>query len=279
MKLDSMSTTKDGLSTLVTCISTKGSYSDNAIAWLEQTREELHLLQSSGELKNYTVSILGGASVNYDAQQAVHESMGMMIATTFLCVFVVIAIFFGSIVTPLRSVFTIATTLFSVYGLVALVYQKGDDHTISWLTVPMSFSIIVGLALDYDIFLINRTLEFRISGYDHKSSIVAGLCSTGNVITAAGVIMAISFGGLMFSDSPAVYQWSFALTMAVLLDTFIMRSCVVSYMLRSCMFTHTFFMFHLSSFSSIHSHRCQFCYIKQEYSAGFLVRCHTVLYH
>ena len=225
VKLDSMSTTKDGLSTLVTCILTEDSFSNDAVAWLDQTREELQLLKENGELRNYTVSVLGGATINHDAQEAVHESMDRMIVTTFFCVFVVIAFFFGSIVTPLRSVLSIAITLLSVYGLVALVYQKG---TVSWLTVPMSFSIIVGLALDYDIFLINRVLEYRMSGYDHKSSIIAGLCSTGNIITAAGVIMAVSFGGLVFSDSPVVYQWSFALMMAVLLDTFIMRSCVVS---------------------------------------------------
>ncbi len=230
MKLDSISTSKDGSSTLFTCILSENTFSDDAVAWLDQARRELQLIKDNGQLGNYTASLIGGASINFDAQEAVQESMNTMITITCFCVFVVIAFFFGSIVTPLRSVLSIAVTLLTVYGFVELVYQtRADDHSISWLTIPMSFSIIVGLALDYDIFLINRVLEYRISGYDHKSSIIAGLCSTGNTITAAGIIMAVSFGGLLGSDSPVVYQWAFSLTVAVLLDTFIMRSCVVSH--------------------------------------------------
>jgi uncharacterized membrane protein YdfJ with MMPL/SSD domain len=91
----------------------------------------------------------------------------------------------------------------------------------------MAFSIIVGLALDYDVFLISRILEYRQEGLDHESSIVAGLYSTGGIITAAGLIMAVAFGGLMFSSSPVLYQWSFLLTSAVLLDTFVIRTLVV----------------------------------------------------
>jgi uncharacterized membrane protein YdfJ with MMPL/SSD domain len=91
----------------------------------------------------------------------------------------------------------------------------------------MSFSIMVGLALDYDVFLVTRILEFRCSGYKHKSSIAAGLDATGGIITAAGIIMAVSFGSLLSSASPALNQWSFLLTTGVLIDTFVVRTTVV----------------------------------------------------
>jgi uncharacterized membrane protein YdfJ with MMPL/SSD domain len=92
----------------------------------------------------------------------------------------------------------------------------------------MSFSIIVGLALDYDVFLVTRILEFRLEhGYKHESSIAAALDATGGIITAAGVIMAISFGSLLGSASPALDQWAFLLTTAVLVDTFLVRTLVV----------------------------------------------------
>lgn len=227
MKLDSTSTSKDGISTLITCILSEDPYSDDTVDWLTRTRQQIDYLEASGDLGNYTVSLQGGASVEFDAKDAVSKGVTMMMVTTFLCVFLVISLFFRSIMTPLRSVITICMTLLTVYGLVVIVYQQ-NGGTISWLTVPMSFSIIVGLGLDYDVFLINRVLEYRLSGYDHESSIVAGLYQTGSIITAAGMIMAVSFGGLIFSSSPAVYQWSFSLTAAVLLDTFVMRTCMVS---------------------------------------------------
>lgn len=230
MKLDSTSTSTDGFSTLATCFLTENSFTENSVDWLVQSRNLLNSLHQTGELKNFTVTLQGGASIEYDAERAVEQSLGRMVSVTLCCVFLITSLFLKSIVTPLRSVLSISITLATVYGLVVITYQQNGGY-VSWLTVPMSFSIIVGLGLDYDIFLINRVLEYRIAGYDHHSSIVAGLCQTGGIITAAGVIMAVSFGGLLFSSSPTVYQWSFSLTMAVLLDTFVMRSCVVPILL------------------------------------------------
>lgn len=230
MKLDSTSTSKDGFSTLATCFLSENSFTDASVEWLVQSRSLLDSLQKNGDLKNYTVSLQGGASIEYDAEQAVEKGLNTMVFVTLLCVFIITSLFLRSIVAPLRSVLSIAITVATVYGLVVLVYEH-NGGTVSWLTVPMSFSIIVGLGLDYDIFLINGVLEYRIAGYDHYSSIVAGLYQTGSIITAAGIIMAVSFGGLLFSTTPAVYQWAFSLTMAVLLDTFVMRSCIVPILL------------------------------------------------
>ncbi len=230
MKLDSTSTSTDGFSTLVTCFLTENSFTEKSVEWLVQSRSLLNSLHQTGELNNFTITLQGGASIEYDAERAVEQSLGRMVSVTLCCVYLITSLFLKSIVSPLRSVVSISITLATVYGLVVITYQQNGGY-VSWLTVPMSFSIIVGLGLDYDIFLINRVLEYRIAGYDHHSSIVAGLCQTGGIITAAGVIMAVSFGGLIFSSSPTVYQWSFSLTMAVLLDTFVMRSCVVPILL------------------------------------------------
>ena len=102
------------------------------------------------------------------------------------------------------------------------------DQELSWLVPVMSFSIMVGLALDYDIFLITRVSEFRfLKGYSHESSIAAGLDATGTVITSAGLIMAVSFGSLLASQSPALDQWAFVVTFSVLLDTFVVRTILV----------------------------------------------------
>jgi uncharacterized membrane protein YdfJ with MMPL/SSD domain len=105
-------------------------------------------------------------------------------------------LFFGSFLPPLRSIVSISCTLAFSFGLAVLVYQDGlwdwtrirsliaVEGDICWLVPVMSFSIIVGLALDYDIFLVSRILEFRLDGYHHQSSIVAGLDATGGIITA-----------------------------------------------------------------------------------------------
>lgn len=57
---------------------------------------------------------------------------------------------------------------------------------IHWCPPIISFSIIVGIGLDYDIFLLVRIKEFRDLGYSTDEAIALGISKTGHIITAAG---------------------------------------------------------------------------------------------
>lgn len=238
--VDEASTSTDRFATFVTATLAVNPFSDEGVQWLEAARETIQRLADGNALGGIQVYIEGSAAIEYDAVNAVYGAFPTVITITMVVVFLLFGFFFRSIVAPLRSVVSIAMTLCFVFGLCVLVYQHGilnwtripswtsTGDEISWLVPVMSFSIIVGLALDYDVFLISRVLEFRMDhGLDHESSIIAGLYSTGGIITAAGIIMAVAFGGLMFSSSPVLYQWSFLLTSAVLLDTFVIRTLIV----------------------------------------------------
>ena len=76
-----------------------------------------------------------------------------------------------------------------------------------------------------------RVIEFRVEGYSDSISLARGVYRTGRIITAAGIIMAIAFGALLFSDTPALNQLAFFLSFAVLFDTFVIRSVVVPAMM------------------------------------------------
>lgn len=238
--VDVTATSKDRFATFATATLAVNPFSDEGVKWLKSARETVERLEDGGALGGIKVLIQGSAAIEYDAVEAVYGAFPTVITITMLVVFLLLGIFFQSIVTPFRSVVSICMTLSFVFGLCVLVFQHGilnwthvpswtsTGGEISWLVPVMAFSIIVGLALDYDVFLISRILEYReYHGYDHESSIVSGLHATGGIITAAGVIMAVAFGGLMFSSSPVLYQWSFLLTTAVLLDTFVIRTLVV----------------------------------------------------
>merc|ERR1712224_110518 len=151
--------------------------------------------------------------------------------------FVVLAIAFKSIFIPLRSMITILWTQVFVFGLATLVFQYG---ILDWMGFPglssaelggvefhmpiAVFSIIVGLCLDYDIFLLTRTMEETEEHKDSKKGIQFGVVHTGSIITTAGIIMAFAFGGLLFSHMATVNQLGFYLVAAALYDTFVSRS-------------------------------------------------------
>ena len=238
--VDQASTSTDRFATFVTATLAVNPFSDEGVQWLEAARETIQRLADGDALGGIKVYIEGSAAIEYDAVEAVYGAFPTVVTITMVVVFLLFGVFFQSIVAPLRSIVSIAMTLCFVFGLCVLVYQHGilnwtripswtsTGDEISWLVPVMSFSIIVGLALDYDCFLISRILEYRTNnGLDHESSIVAGLYSTGGIISSAGIIMAVAFGGLMFSSSPVLYQWSFLLTSAVLLDTFVIRTLIV----------------------------------------------------
>ncbi|GAI87513.1 unnamed protein product, partial [marine sediment metagenome] len=103
----------------------------------------------------------------------------------------------------------------------------GDVSAVYWATPVMSFSILLGLGLDYDIFLLSRISEYRNKGYTERASVIKGLYKTGGVISMAGIIMAIAFSGLMFSNVLVMTEFGFILTFAVLIDTFIIRTILV----------------------------------------------------
>jgi uncharacterized membrane protein YdfJ with MMPL/SSD domain len=214
-------------------------FSDEGILWLKQARSVIARLEDNGSLMGVRVFIVGSAGIAQDTVEAVYDAFPWMIAITTLTVFILMGVFFRSILVPFRSVVSIFLTLSFSFGLAVLVFQNGllnwthiqslslESGEICWIVPVMGFSIIVGLALDYDIFLISRILDFRLEEHEHKTSIAKGLEATGGVVTAAGTIMAIAFGSLMFSSNPVLIQWSFFLTSAVLLDTFIIRTIVV----------------------------------------------------
>ena len=162
----------------------------------------------------------------------------MAVGITVAFVVVLVGAAFRSVAIPLRSVVTITTTLSMVYGVSVLVFQVGildfmhwpgvrGMGALNWVAPIFSFSVLVGLSLDYDTFLLSRVVEFRQYGYANRDAIVLGVAHTGSIITAAGAIMALAFGGLLFSAEPALNQLAFFLVFSVLIDTLVVRTMLV----------------------------------------------------
>ena len=181
----------------------------------------------------------------YDTIEYTSGKFGLMLGVTTALVMVVVAVLLKSAFVPVRLTVTLIVPLAAVYGLAVLVYQHG---ILNWLHVDavsnkapgfywdipvFAFVVLLGLALDYDVFIITRIIEYRAAGYTNDAAIVMALYETGPVISAAGAIMAISFCSLMIMNSPAVQQTGWILVTSVILDTLVVRSilvpCVMSF--------------------------------------------------
>eukprot|EP00756_Hemistasia_phaeocysticola_P011159 Hpha_TRINITY_DN15094_c1_g1::TRINITY_DN15094_c1_g1_i1::g.123724::m.123724/K06994/K06994; putative drug exporter of the RND superfamily len=213
--------------------------------WLRAARKAADNFPQKYGIK---MDIVGQACDGIDAQDSLYDDFPAMVGVTCAVVVVFVGLAFRSVFVPLRSVVTIALTIFFVQGLASLVYQHGaldwtgfagfrSTGAVIYINPLLSFSIIVGVGLDYDIFLITRIVEYRkvferihperTPFENTQEAIKVGLTKTAGIITAAGVIMAIAFSGLLLSKEPVMNQLAFYMVFAVLFDTFIVRPVLV----------------------------------------------------
>ena len=123
-----------------------------------------------------------------------------------------------------------------VYGILVLVFQKGFGNEIfgleqtaviqPWLPL-MLFTILFGLSMDYQVFLISRIREKYDETGDNASAVAFGIRSTAGLITGAALIMVAVFGGFAAGDLVTTSQFGFGLAVAILIDATIVRSVLV----------------------------------------------------
>jgi RND superfamily putative drug exporter len=91
----------------------------------------------------------------------------------------------------------------------------------------LMFCVAFGLSMDYEVFLLSRVKEEYDRTGDNELSVALGLQNTGRIVTAAAVLIAVVF--LSFSTGRVSFMQMFGigLTLAVLVDAFIVRSTLV----------------------------------------------------
>jgi RND superfamily putative drug exporter len=154
-----------------------------------------------------------------------------------------------ALVAGFRSLFValkaIALNLLSVaasFGALVLVFQEG--HGSGLLGVPggtgsifplvpiVTFAIVFGLSMDYEVFLVARVLEARRSGLSEKDAIPEGLARTAGLITSAAAIMIVVFAAFTFGSFLVVKMIGFTLAIAVLIDATLVRIVIGPALLR-----------------------------------------------
>ncbi len=150
----------------------------------------------------------------------------------------------GSVVIPIKSLVLNMLSLTAAFGALVWVFQEG--HLGAFGTTPtgalvvnmpvLLFCIAFGLSMDYEVFIVSRIREFWLaSGPNHggggdiapqvrsDESVALGLARTGRVVTAAALIMCISFGALIAAEVSFMRMFGLGLVLAVLIDVTLIR--------------------------------------------------------
>jgi RND superfamily putative drug exporter len=159
---------------------------------------------------------------------------------------VVLGVVLGSLLAlliGLRSLFAavkaILLNLLSVgasFGALVVVFQDGHGSKLFGLDGPsgsvypivpiLSFAIVFGLSMDYEVFLVARVLEERRRGLSERSAVIEGLARTAGLITSAAAIMIAVFTAFTVGSFLVVQMLGFTLAVAVFIDATVVRMVV-----------------------------------------------------
>jgi len=191
--------------------------------------------QAFGDLET-TVLVGGATAESVDYFDIVGSWLPIVFAFVLGLSFILLTVAFRSIVIPAVAIALNLLAVGAAYGLLVLVFQKGVGNELfgfqqvdtieAWVPLFL-FSVLFGLSMDYQVFLLSRIKERYAQTGDTPGSIRFGVGSTARLITGAALIIIAVFGGFAAGDLVMFQQMGFGVAVALLVDATIVRSVLV----------------------------------------------------
>ena len=177
----------------------------------------------------------GLAQTNRDSVDAITSRLPLVLGLIAAIMLVLLFLLTGSVVIPIKALILNMLSLSAAFGATVWIFQDGHlgglgTTTTGTLVANMPvllFCVAFGLSMDYEVFLVSRIREFWLTSPQtsagNDESVALGLAHTGRVITAAALIMAISFAALIGAQVAVMRLFGLGLTLAVLVDATLVR--------------------------------------------------------
>ncbi len=218
----------------------------NSVAPLYSQASETQLdrLHAVATPHGATVQLTGWAQINRDSSKAVTSRLPLVLSVMAAITFVLLFLLTGSVVLPLKALLLNMLSLTAAFGALVWIFQQGHlgglgttaTGTLVTSVPVLLFCLAFGLSMDYEVFLISRIREFwltsRKTRVDNTECVALGLARTGRVVTAAAVLMAVTFASLMAAKVSIMCIFGAGVTLAVLMDATLVRMLLVPAFMR-----------------------------------------------
>ncbi len=187
--------------------------------------------------------LIGGLAADFtDSQGGIARTLPWALGWIGFAVFILIFVFTGSIILPIKAVLLNGLSLVATLGVVTWIFIEGNlkwlvgDFTVTGTldtgSVILVAVVVFGLSMDYELFLLSRIREEHLAGKSNVESVAIGLQRSARIITAAALLLAVVFAAFMTSGVTSIKMLGFGVAFAVLLDATIVRALLVPALMR-----------------------------------------------
>lgn len=185
--------------------------------------------------------LVGGATATLvDAKHAIGSRLllagALIVATTFILLF----LFTGSVLQPIRALLGNALTLAATLGTMVWIFQDGHLSSVLGFTprptdtaMPvLLFCIAFGLSMDYELFVISRIKELHDAGEPNTRAVTAGLARSGRIVSTLAALLSVGFFAFGTSHVSFIQLFGIGTGLAILLDATLVRGVLVPAFMR-----------------------------------------------
>jgi len=187
--------------------------------------------------------LIGGVAADFtDSQGGIARTLPWALGWIGFAVFILIFVFTGSIILPIKAVLLNGLSLVATLGVITWIFIDGNlkwlvgDFTVTGTldtgSVILVAVVVFGLSMDYELFLLSRIREEHLAGKSNVEAVAVGLQRSARIITAAALLLAVVFAAFMTSGVTSIKMLGFGVSFAVLLDATLVRALLVPALMR-----------------------------------------------
>ena len=207
----------------------------------DETRALVSDIRSNPPGGDMTVLVSGITADQLDNVDSMYSDFPRVIIYVVIVTYVALLLLFRSVLLPLKAVVLNALSILASFGALVFVFQQGNFESLlgftsegtTEATVPiLVFSVVFGLSMDYEVFLLSRVKEEYERTGDNTRAVATGMERSGRIITSAAAILIVVSAGFATGDILIIKALGLGTAIAVLVDSTIVRALLVPALMR-----------------------------------------------
>jgi RND superfamily putative drug exporter len=200
------------------------------------TEQLVHRLRAEIDAQGLAIHVGSVTAVAIDASDHVGARLPLMVAAVIILSFLLLLAVFRSVLVAVKAGIMNLLSIGAAYGVIVAIFQWGwladvvgigRPGPIEFWVPMMLFTVLFGLSMDYEVFLLSRVREEYLVSGDNAEAVADGLAATARVITAAAAIMIAVFLSFVLGDLRVLKLLGLGLATAIFIDATVVRMVLV----------------------------------------------------